>query len=152
MNCPKCNSDAKTKDGVVKGRQRYKCRDCGFRYTVASGSKAKPLYMRRLALQLYLEGLGFRSIGRVLMVSNVTVLNWIRAFGEQIEDLKRTDPVVYTEMDEMHTYVGQKKTIDGYGLLLIDMGKHSSTSLLVTGALRQDESSGMKLKNNQTEK
>ncbi len=148
MNCPKCKSDDKTKDGVVKGRQRYKCKDCGFRYTVASGSKAKPLHMKKFALQLYLEGLGFRSIGRVLEVSNVTVLNWIRAFGEQMEELKSAEPVVYTEMDEMHTYVGQKKTIDGYGLLLIDMGKHSSISLLATEVLRQDKSSGMKLKIN----
>ncbi len=147
MNCPKCKSDEKTKDGVIKGRQRYKCKDCGFRYTVASGSKAKPLHMRRLALQLYLEGLGFRSIGRVLGVSNVTVLNWIRAFGEKIEDLKSADPVVHTEMDEIRTYVGQKKTIDGYGLLLIDMGQPSSISLLATEVLRQDKSSGMTLKN-----
>ncbi len=148
MNCPKCKSDEKTKDGVIKERQRYKCKDCGFRYTVASGSKAKPLHMKKLALQLYLEGLGFRSIGRILKVSNVTVLNWIRAFGEQIEDLKSAERVLYAEMDEMHTYVGQKKTIDGYGLLLIDMGRHSSTSLLATEALRQDKCSGMKLKIN----
>ena len=146
MNCPKCTSVEKTKDGVVKGKQRYKCKECGFRYTVASGSKAKPLYIKKLALQLYLEGLGFRSIGRVLEVSNVTVLNWIRSFGEQVENLKSSEHVIYTEMDEMHTYVGQKKTIDGYGLLLIDMGKHSSVSLLATEALRQDKSSGMKLK------
>jgi hypothetical protein len=51
-------------------------------------------------------------------------------------------------MDEMHTYVGQKKTIDGYGLLLIDMGKHSSISLLATEVPRQDKSAGMKLKIN----
>jgi hypothetical protein len=104
--------------------------------------------MRRLALHLYLEGLGFRSIGRVLEVSNVTVLNWIRAFGEQIEELKSAEPVVYTETDEMHTYVGQKKTIDGYGLLLIDMGKHSSISLLATEVLRQNKRSGTTLKIN----
>ena len=109
MKCPKCRSDEKIKDGVVKHKQRYKCKECGFRYTVASGSKAKPLYLRKLALQLYLEGLGFRSIGRVLEVSNVTVLNWIRTFGEQVVDVKSPEPIMYTEMDEMHTYVGQKK-------------------------------------------
>ena len=148
MKCPKCKSDEKIKDGVVKHKQRYKCKACGFRYTVASGSKAKPLYLRKLALQLYLEGLGFRSIGRVLEVSNVTVLNWIRSFGERVVDLKNSEPIRYTEMDEMHTYVGQKKTIDGYGLLLIDMKKNSSISLLATEALRLDKSSGMKLKIN----
>ncbi len=148
MKCPKCKSDNKTKDGVVKDKQRYKCKDCSFRYTVASGSKAKPAYLRKLALQLYLEGLGFRSISRILKVSNVTVLNWIRAFGEQVEELKSADPVIYTEMDEMHTYCGSKKTIDGYGLLLIDMGKRSSISLLATEVQRQDKRSGIQSKAN----
>jgi transposase-like protein len=82
--------------------------------------------MKKMALQLYLEGLGFRSIGRFLEVSNVTVLNWIRAFGEQIEDLKSAEPMVYAEMDEMHTYVGQKNyrwiwiAVDRYGKAFIN--------------------------------
>ncbi|KAA6334071.1 hypothetical protein EZS27_017586 [termite gut metagenome] len=33
--------------------------------------------MKKQALHLYLEGLGFRSIGKLLGVSNATVLNWI---------------------------------------------------------------------------
>ena len=39
------------------------------------------------------------------------------------------------EVDEMHTYVGSKKTTVGYGLLLIDMEKDSSTSLLAIEAI-----------------
>ncbi|MCF6231123.1 MAG: IS1 family transposase, partial [Gammaproteobacteria bacterium] len=84
MDCPKCKSNNKTKDGIVKQKQRYKCKECGFRFTVATGSSAKPLYLKKLALQLYLEGSGFRSIGRILNVSNVSVLNWIRSFSEQV--------------------------------------------------------------------
>ena len=34
------------------------------------------------------------------------------------------------EVDEMHSCIASKKTIVGYGLLLIDMEKGSSTSLL----------------------
>jgi len=34
----------------------------------------------------------------------------------------------------MHSYIGNKKTIAGFGLLLIDLGKNSSTSLLATEA------------------
>jgi transposase-like protein len=148
MECPKCKSNKNIKDGIVKQKQRYKCKECNFRYTVASGSGAKPLYLRKMALQLYLEGLGFRSIGRVLNVSNVTVLNWIRSFGEQVAELKSPEQVIYAEMDEMHTYVGQKKAINGYGLLLIDMGKNSSISLLATEVYRQDKNSGKELKIN----
>jgi hypothetical protein len=46
------------------------------------------------------------------------------------------------EVDEMHSYIGSKKTFVGYGLLLIDMGKDSSISLLATGAKKRRKSFG----------
>jgi len=152
MDCPKCKSNNKTKDGIVKQKQRYKCKECGFRFTVARVHQQNHFNLKKLALQLYLEGSGFRSIGRILNVSNVSVLNWIRSFGEQVTSLQSSESVVFTEIDEMHTYVGQKKTINGYGLLLIDMGKSSSTSLLVIEAHRQEKSYGARSKRNLPEK
>jgi transposase-like protein len=152
VQCPKCKSERFAKDGIVKSKQRYKCKTCNFRYTVTQKSTEKPLYLKRFALQLYLEGLGFRSIGRVLKVSNVSILNWIRQFGEQVKSLQSDEPVCVTEIDEMHTYIGTKKTINGYGLLLIDMKRDSSTSLLATEALPQVSDFGLISKNNLTEK
>ncbi len=152
MQCPKCKSERFIKDGIVKGKQRHKCKTCNFRYTVVKKSTEKPLYLKRFALQLYLEGLGFRSIGRVLKVSNVSILNWIRQFGEQVKNIQSNEPVSVTEIDEMHTYIGTKKTINGYGLLLIDMKRDSSTSLLATEALPRVGDFGLISKNNLTEK
>lgn len=146
MNCPKCNSREKVKNGLVRDLQRYKCKDCGFNFTVEKRSNEYPKSMRKKALQLYLEGLGFRSIGRILEVSNVTVLNWIRSFGEQVQSLQSdSEEIEMVELDEMHSYIGNKKTIAGYGLLLIDMEKDSSTSLLATEAAKQQSSYGKKL-------
>ena len=143
MLCPKCNSEGQTKDGIVKGRQRYKCKECNYRYTVQQKSTAKSKELKRYALQLYLEGLGFRSIGRLLKVSNVSVLNWIRSFGEEIESLQsENSEIEFVELDEMHSYIGSKKTIVGYGLLLIEMGKSSSISLLGTEILKQQKNYG----------
>ena len=87
MNCPKCNSEKRIKAGLIKGVQRYKCKNCSYNYTVSIKSTAKPMSMKKQALHLYLEGLGFRSIGRFLGVSNVFVLNWIRDFGEKVQEL-----------------------------------------------------------------
>ncbi|AKB27248.1 Mobile element protein [Methanosarcina siciliae T4/M] len=81
-------------------------------------------------MQLYLEGLGFRSIGRFLGVSHVSVQKWIKKFGQELEDLKSENELSIVEMDEMHTYIGNKKNIAGSGLLLIELGKSSSTALL----------------------
>ena len=82
MNCPKCNSSIKVKSGKMKGRKRYKCKECGCNYTVELKSTAKQKSVKIHALHLYLEGLGFHSIGRILGVSNVSVLRWIRGFGQ----------------------------------------------------------------------
>ena len=88
---------------------------------------------------MYLEGMGFRSIERILKVSNVTILNWIKSFGKQIEEYRRTEgDLEIIEMDELHTYIGEKKTIAGSGFLLIGLGENSSISLLVRGEQKQE--------------
>ena len=135
--CPKCSADYSVKSGKVKGIQRYKCKSCSYHYTVfcrkSSGSKEQ----KRQALELYLEGLGFRSIGRILKFSHVTVYNWIKEFGQKLERLKSNKQINIVEMDEMHSYISNKKTNAGSGLLLIEIGADSSTALLVRETQRQ---------------
>jgi transposase len=77
--------------------------------------------LKKLALQLYVEGLGFRSIGRILKVSQVSIMNWIKKFGEMAVDTPElVPPSSIIEMDEIHTYVREKKTTFGFGLQLTD--------------------------------
>jgi transposase-like protein len=140
LNCPKCSQANCTKDGIVKGKQRYKCKGCGYRYTVTHKGASKDV--KRQALNLYLEGLGFRSIGRILNFSHVAVYNWIKVFGEKLEDLKSDTVVEVVEIDEMHSYVGSKKTTVGSGLLLIELGENSSTVLLATEARLREKNYG----------
>jgi len=142
MDCPKCGGKEHCKDGIVKSRQRYLCKSCRYRYTVEQRAGVADKATKRQALELYLEGLGFRSIGRILKFSNVSILNWIREFGESLPDIKGDTPVQVMEIDEMHTYIGSKKTIAGYGLLLIEMRKDSSIAYWVHGELSREVSSG----------
>jgi transposase-like protein len=123
MDCPKCKSSRHVRDGIVRGRQRYKCKDCVYRYTVERKSDVKTLDTKRLALNMYLEGLGFRAIGRVLKISYGTVYAWVKEWGSKVSLPRRETVVEIVELDEMHTYVGRKKTTVGYGLLLIDLEK-----------------------------
>jgi hypothetical protein len=46
------------------------------------------------------------------------------------------------EVDEMHFYIGSRKTTVGYELLLIDMEKDSSISLLATETMKQQKNFG----------
>jgi transposase-like protein len=138
MNCPKCNSPIKVKSGKMKGKQRYRCKECGCNYSVELKSTAKPNSLKRLALHMYLEGLGFRSIGRILGVSHVSVFIWIREFGQKVRELNtENQQIKMVEVDEIYSYVGSKKTAVGYKLLLIDIEKDSLISLLATGETKQ---------------
>ena len=145
MKCPRCKSNDKVKNGIIKGVQRYRCKECEYNFTVEKRSGEYSNDIKRKALQLYLEGLGFRSIGRILSVSNVSVLNWIKEFGKEIKDLQSDGKTVeYAELDEMHSFIGNKKTTVGYGLLLIDLERNSSISLLATEATNQPLNFGTK--------
>jgi len=140
-NCPKCHSEACVKDGIINGRQRYRCKGCGYRHTVAE--RGAGAAVRRQALQLYLEGMGFRAIGRFLEVSHVAVYYWIKSFGKAVESVRNTaTEVKVVEMDELHSYVGHKKTTAGSGRLLIDMGDGSSAALWAPATRKRGGGSG----------
>ncbi len=87
-----------------------------------------------MAVNLYLEGLGFRSIGRYLGFSHVAIYQWRKTLGVEVSQMKRPAAQI-VELDEMHSYVGHKKTIAGSGLLLIDLGNASSMLSLGREAL-----------------
>ena len=76
--------------------------------------------MRLLAFDMYLEGMGFRAIGRVLGISYGTVFYWIKKWGSNLVLPVRNETLEVVELDEFHSYVG-KKTTNGSGLLLIDL-------------------------------
>lgn len=143
MKCPKCQSQNYVKDGIVKGKQRFLCKECKYRYTVEY--KGKPIEIKRMALHLYLEGLGFRSISRIINVSNVSVLKWIKAFGQEIERIQKEEKQIeVVEMDELHTYIKSKKTTVGSGWLLIGIGKDTLISCWVQEEQKQAIYSGKK--------
>ena len=61
------------------------------------------------------------------------------------ESIRSTTEGKVVEMDEMHTYIGSKKTIAGSGLLLIEMQKDSSTAKWVHATHKQVKSCGKPL-------
>lgn len=122
LSCKYCQSSNQRKNGYACGLQRYNCKNCSRNWTVSQG-RSYSSEIRFQALRLYLEGLGFRSIGRILGVSNVTVLKWIRSMGEKLfqsgalwqhTNIKSVDQI---QIDEFWHYVKKNEISYGYGLL-----------------------------------
>lgn len=89
ITCPACsNKDAQTKDGrTAAGSQRYKCKQCGTRYTVAHKEKGYEEEIRLQALTLYLEGVSLRGVARILDVNHQSVANWINQYANDFPDV-----------------------------------------------------------------
>jgi transposase-like protein len=84
MICPRCESSFYRKAGKSNCLQRYNCKKCNYYYTVCRKSTAKSLSIKRYALNMYLEGLGFRQIARVLTVSHTSVYRWINKISANV--------------------------------------------------------------------
>ena len=93
--------------------------------------------VRRIALEMYLEGLGFRAIGRILKISYGTVYQWIKEWGK-VDLPHRKDEIDIVELDEIHTYVSEKKPTVGYGLLSIDLENGLSLLSVDTAPPKRD--------------
>jgi transposase-like protein len=112
-DCPHCHQDQYViKSGLNHtGSQRYRCQSCRRYFTPDPKPEGYEVSVRTQALKLYLEGTSFRAIGRLLGLHHQTVSNWItqaaNALPAQITDATPTETI---ELDELYTFVQQKKT------------------------------------------
>ena len=111
-NCPHCHTETLVKAGFNRsGSQRYQCKVCNRYTTPAPKLNGYPHDNHEQALKFYLEGNGLRRIGRYLHVAHQTIANWINAAHRQLPS-SVPQPVLseVTELDELYTFVQQKKT------------------------------------------
>ena len=75
------------------GSQRFQCQECRRPYTPAPRPLGYDDKTKEAALKLYLEGNGFRRIGRLLSVNHQSVVNWINAFHTKLRAKEQPLPV-----------------------------------------------------------
>jgi transposase-like protein len=112
MNCPECKSNKIQKNGKKRGKQNYRCVQCGRQFiTEYNQSQGYSDEFKRECLKLYVNGMGLRAIERVKGVHNTTVMTWVKEVGKLLPNAyaPETTPQV-GELDELETFVGQKKT------------------------------------------
>lgn len=122
-SCPKCTHFKVLKSGFVGGRQRFKCKKCGYHFSVNKLGKAIDSYYVVKALQLYVEGISFREIERILGVSHVSVMNWVKQYkikAPERYDYRPTYKVFNHE--ELVRYLSQKQNLHESGMLITELG------------------------------
>jgi hypothetical protein len=121
--CPKCNSENIVKSGIVNKKQRYFCKSCQYNFTVPKlGKSIDPYYVIK-ALQLYIEGISCREIERILGVSHVSVMNWVKKYKitapENYEYRPTYRILTHTELAE---FIAKAENVKGKGMLITELG------------------------------
>ena len=83
---------------------------CLIKYTPEPKAWAYPEEVRRKAIQLYVDGMNLRRIGRHLGIHHRTVSLWVKAHAASLPEAPLPEAVREAEMDELFTFIGNKKT------------------------------------------
>lgn len=121
--CPNCGYDHYVKSGIVNNRQRYKCKKCNYYFSVNKlGKKIDDYYVNK-SLQLYLEGLTYREIERILGVSHVSIMNWVKKFNIKRPYNSNYHPT-YKILNavELSNYFQNIENIQGAGVIVTELG------------------------------
>ena len=117
MSCKRCGSDRSVKNGLMRGKQRYLCKECGLAFT-DTPARGKPLALKAAAVLLYVSGLSMNRTAKLLGVSTPTVQAWLEqvaaAYAQKPEPEGRA---VVIELDEMWHYVKESQSRSGSGRL-----------------------------------
>ncbi len=132
-HCKHCNGTKSTLSGIVLGKQRYKCKDCGRTFREGDKRIVYSSEKRMRVIKCYLEGVGIRSIERLENVANPLIIHWIRSFSRKLQEKLRNQKIdvkniEILELDELFTYCQKKLPKSMYGLLLIG----TETKLLIS--------------------
>ncbi len=121
--CPKCQNQKLIKSGVIKERQRFRCKQCSYSFTVLKEGKTIDPYYVIKALQLYIEGVTFREIERILGVSHVSVMNWVKKYNikaPEHTDYRPTYKVLTHK--ELIDFFSDKESLKSAGCMITELG------------------------------
>src|SRR5215208_6840204 len=113
FECKRCGSERQVKNGLMRGQQRYLCKECGLNFT-DTPPRGKPLALKAAAVLLYVSGLSMNRTAKLLGVSTPTVQVWLEQFAAAYAQKPEPEGrAVVIELDEMGHYLKKSPTRSG---------------------------------------
>src|SRR4051794_27154396 len=127
LRCKGCGSGEHVKNGLMRGKQRYRCKGCGLNFT-DTPPRGMPLRVKVTAVLLHLGGVSIKRTAQLVGVSTPSVQAWIERFAEVYAQKPEPEGrAVVVELDEMWHFLKRSGTNSGSGRLGIVLRDGSST-------------------------
>lgn len=118
LRCKRCGSDEQVKNGLMRSKQRYRCKACGPNFT-DTPARGKPLAMKATAVLLYVSGLSMNRTAKLPGVSTPTIQAWLEQFAAAYAQKPEAEGrAVVIELDEMWHFLKEVRTaldLEGLG-------------------------------------
>ena len=125
--CPNCDDSSKVIHfGKRNGKQRYKCKTCGYRFQEHSTLRKIDTYFQAKAVQLYLEGLSFRGISSILGVHEKTISRWLEPYEKSLAPLIQIKNAKKLELISQSPVVVTQSLTQGKTSGILFIGQNSS--------------------------
>ena len=133
LRCKRCGAEEHIRNGLMRGKQRYRCKACGLNFT-DTPPRGMPLAMKVSAVLLYVSGLSMNRTAKLLGVSTPTVMAWIERFAEVYA--QKPEPkgrAVVVELDEMWHFLKKNRAAKLAGAGAARAGQGRRPDLAGTG-------------------
>ena len=112
INCKRCSSGNCVKNGTVRGKARWLCKDCRYNFVIGDGRVHADLVAKKaLAVIMYsVCKSSYGMLGRLFGVSRSLTYRWIREAADQLPEPTVPGSIQEMEFDEMWHFIGSKKT------------------------------------------
>jgi len=113
--CKNCKASNATKSGFVRGKQRYRCRECGCHF-VRGDARTNTQIASKKALCVLFYCLGktsFNMLGHLLDIWPSQVYRWVSAVGATAPDPAVSGEIKEMEFDEMWHFLKKKRENTG---------------------------------------
>src|SRR3954452_20594597 len=126
LRCKRCGSEEHVKNGLMRTKQRYRCKACGLNFT-DTPARSKPLALKVAAVLLYVSGLSINRTAKLLGVSTPTIQAWLEQFAAAYAQKPEPEGrAVVIELDEMWHYLKKTRSAKLTGTLAVPRrpGRH----------------------------
>ena len=111
IQCQEWQSDTTVKKGIVREKQRYKCKSCGCNFIIGdSGINPATELKRQTGVLFYSLGkASFRFLAKLFDVSPATTYQWVGKSAETLGEPVVSAGVKEIEIDQRWPFLHSKK-------------------------------------------
>jgi transposase-like protein len=116
IHCKNCNHSQTVKSGKARGKQRYKCKSCGYNFVVGDDrTNDKIIVLKALVVLLYALSKGsYNMLGKIFNRDRSLIYRWIKEAGLSFDEPTVDNNIKEIEFDEMWHFVKSKKQTVGH--------------------------------------